>query len=129
MGQYEIQVLDSWGASEIKYNSCGGIYCRWINQQPVGGTAPTVNASRPPGEWQSFDVIFRGPQFDESGKKTGNATFEQVIWNDEIVHKNVQVEGVTRGAMMDAESGSGPLMLQGDHGPVAYRNIRMRSLS
>jgi len=129
MGHYEIQILDSWGETELRYGTCGGIYARWINEQSVGGAPPRVNASKPPGEWQVYDVIFRAPEFDDSGNKTSNATFEKVVWNGEIVHENVEVDGPTRAAMPGDEKPKGPLMVQGDHGPVAYRNIRIRALS
>ncbi|MCZ6632137.1 MAG: DUF1080 domain-containing protein [bacterium] len=128
MGHYEIQVFDSWEAEELKYSSCGGIYCRWINQQPVGGTPPRVNASRAPGEWQSYDVIFRAPQFNDGGEKVSNGRFEKVVWNGEVVHENVEVEGSTRAAMDGPEQALGPLMVQGDHGPVGYRNIRLKEI-
>ena len=128
MGRYEIQVLDSWGATELKYNACGGIYCRWIDEQPVGGAAPRVNASRPPGEWQAFDVVFRAPRFGASGRKAANAIFERVVWNGEMVHENVALGGPTRAGLPGPEVSRGPLMLQGDHGPVAYRNIRIREI-
>ena len=129
MGQYEIQVLDSWGETELKYGTCGGVYARWINEQSVGGAPPRVNMSKPPGEWQSYDVIFRAPKFDEAGNKLSNATFEKVVWNGEVVHENVEVDGPTRAAMPGDEKPKGPLMLQGDHGPVAYRNIRLREIA
>jgi len=125
MGRYEIQVLDSWGATELLYGTCGGVYARWIDNQAVGGQPPRVNASKPPGEWQTFDVVFRAPKFGENGEKIANATFVSVIWNGELVHENVEVEGPTRAAMLNDEKPEGPLMLQGDHGPVAYRNIRL----
>ena len=128
MGRYEIQVLDSWGATELKYGTCGGIYCRWTDEQPVGGTPPRINASRPPGEWQSFDVRFTAPVFDAGGTKTAHARFHEVAWNGELIHEGVEVEGPTRAGMAGPEVSSGPLMLQGDHGPVAYRNIRIRAL-
>jgi hypothetical protein len=127
MGHYEIQILDSWGVTDLKYSACGGVYCRWIDKKPVGGTPPRVNASRPPGEWQDYDVIFRAPKFDDLGKKIANARFEKIVWNGEVVHEDVEVEGPTRGPRQDLpEQTQGPLMLQGDHGPVAYRNIRLR---
>ena len=129
MGHYEIQVLDSWGVTELKYSDCGGIYCQWINNAAVGGTAPRVNTSKAPGEWQSFDVIFRAPRFDAKGNKIKNAVFEKVVHNGVLIHENVEVGGPTRAAMPGAERAEGPLMLQGDHGPVAYRNVRMRALS
>jgi hypothetical protein len=129
-GLYEIQVLDSYGKqpSELKFGDCGGIYARYINDRVVGGTPPPVNASRPPGEWQSFEIHFRAPRFDASGRKTENARFVKVVHNQVTLHENVEVDGPTRAHMDRAESRRGPLMLQGDHGPVAYRNIYWRPL-
>ena len=72
MGRYEIQVFDSWGVKEPHYSDCGGIYERWDdsrNPQGFEGHGPRVNASRAPGQWQSFDVIFRAPRFDKQGRK------------------------------------------------------------
>lgn len=128
MGHYEIQVLDSWGKEEVQYSDCGGIYCQWINNQAVGGTPPRVNAAKPPGEWQTYDVIFQAPRFDEKGNKTRNAMFVKVVHNGVVVHENVEVGGATRASMPGPERTQGPLMLQGDHGPVAYRNVRIRPL-
>lgn len=128
MGRYEIQILDSWGDTELRYGSCGGVYCRWINNQPVDGVPPRVNASQPPGEWQTYDITFRAPKFDANGNKIANATFAKVVWNGQVVHEDVEVVGVTRGAMLEEEAPTGPLMLQGDHGPVAFRNVVLKSL-
>ncbi|NMC21149.1 MAG: DUF1080 domain-containing protein [Thermogutta sp.] len=125
-GRYEIQVLDSWGVEHPKYGDCGGIYQRWGAEGGFEGRGPRVNASRKPGEWQTFDVIFRAPRFDESGKKLENARFIKVLHNGVLVHENVEVSGPTRAAAFEDEKPVGPLMLQGDHGPVAYRNIRLR---
>src|SRR5262245_9403490 len=62
-GRYEIQVLDSWGVKEPKYGDCGGVYASCSDPKPdFKGRPPSVNASKPPGEWQSFDVIFRAPR-------------------------------------------------------------------
>lgn len=128
MGRYEIQVFDSWGKEKLESSDCGGIYARWINNTGVNGHAPRVNASKAPGEWQSFDVLFRAPRFDAAGKKVEDAWFVKVYHNGKLVHTNVQLTGPTRAAMWehDPEKPTGPLMLQGDHGPVAYRNIRIR---
>ena len=125
-GRYEIQILDSWGVKEPKYGDCGGIYERWENEKGFEGHAPRTNASRPPGQWQTFDVVFRAPRFDASGKKVANAKFIKVVHNGKVVHENVEVTGPTRAATFDDEKPTGPLMLQGDHGPVAYRNIWLR---
>lgn len=128
-GRYEIQVLDSWGVKAPKYGDCGGIYERWANGKGYEGQAPKINASRPPGEWQSFDVIFRAPRFNASGQKIENARFVKVSHNGQVVHENVEVTGPTRAATFETdEKPTGPLMLQGDHGPVAYRNLVLKAI-
>ena len=120
-GQYELQILDSFGKDDkdLKYGDCGGIY----NTAP-----PRTNVSRMPGEWQTFDVLFHAPRFDDKGKKIANAKFVKVIHNDVVIHENVEVKGPTTAALGGPERPLGPLMLQGDHGPVAFRNLRMHRL-
>jgi hypothetical protein len=125
-GRYEIQVLDSWGVKKLKHGDCGGIYQRW-GKNPSGkmgyeGIPPRVNASKEPGKWQTFDITFRAPRFDASGKKTENAKFIKVVHNGITVHENREVTGPTRASTFNDEKAVGPLMIQGDHGPVAYRN-------
>ena len=128
-GLYEVQVFDSWGATEpVTSSDCGGIYHRWIDNKGVGGSAPSRNASRRPGEWQSFHIWFRAPRFDGAGKKTENARFIRVLHNGLSIQQNVEVDGPTRAAMDIPEAAENPIMLQGDHGPVAYRNIYIRPL-
>ena len=133
MGRYEIQVLDSWGVQEPKYSDCGGIYQRWDPKRGKGregyeGRAPRLNASRAPGEWQTFDIVFRAPRFDADGRKTRNAVFVKVAHNGQVIHEDQEVTGPTRAAAFADEKPTGPLMVQGDHGPVAYRNVRVRQL-
>jgi len=130
MGRYEIQVYDSYGVEKDEYPGieCGGIYQRWDeNRDPKGyeGYSPRVNASKAPGQWQTFDVIFRASRFDEAGRKIANARFEKVVHNGIAVHEDVELTGPTRAGAYNNEKPAGPLMLQGDHGPVAYRNIRI----
>jgi hypothetical protein len=127
-GLYEVQVYDSFGVEHPTYIDCGAIYERWINNKGEGGTPPIVNASRRPGEWQSFHIWFRGPRFDPDGKKISNATFVRVLHNGLLVHENVEAPGPTRSGLEIPEAATNPLMLQGDHGPVAYRNIYWRPL-
>jgi hypothetical protein len=105
-GRYEIQVLDSWGVKKLKHGDCGGIYQRWDeNREPKGyeGCAPRVNASREPGQWQTFDVIFRAPRFNRRGKKVSNARFEKVVHNGIVVHADVEVSGPTRASAYNDE--------------------------
>ena len=125
MARYEVQILDSWGATDLRFGTCGGIYARWIGEKHVGGNPPRTNASRPPGQWQEYDITFRAPRFNSSGNKVSNALFEKVVWNGQVVQENVEVDGPTRAAMLEDEAPLGSLMLQGDHGPVAYRNVRL----
>lgn len=127
-GCYEIQVFDSWGVKKAKYSDCGGIYQRWDdNRNPKGyeGRPPRVNVSRAPGQWQTFDVVFRSPRFDKKGRKIANARFEKIVHNGTVIHADVELSGPTRASAYNDEKPAGPLMLQGDHGPVAYRNIRI----
>ena len=109
-------------------HDCGAIYERWINGKGVGGSAPKQNASRAPGEWQSFLIRFRAPRFDANGKKVENARFLRVVHNGVVVQENVEVEGPTRASLESPETPEGPLMIQGDHGPVALRNMYVRPL-
>lgn len=129
-GQYEIQILDSWGEEELSTKSCGAIYPRWIEESKTNyeGAPPRTNASKAPGEWQTFDITFRAPKFDASGKKTANARFERILHNGVPIHEHYECTGPSRGAWNDEDIARGPLRLQGDHGPVAFRNLRMRLL-
>jgi hypothetical protein len=129
MGRYELQVFDSFGKAEVKYSDCGGIYQRDGKAGEVfGGKAPTINVSKAPGEWQSFDITFRAPRFETDGRKTENARFVKVVHNGQTIHENVEVDGPTRSAAFQDEKPLGPLKLQGDHGPVAFRNLRLKAL-
>ena len=116
-GRYEVQVLDSFGLP-IADNECGGIYKK---------ATPKVNACLPPTEWQTYDITFHAPKFDESGKKIKNAviTAEQ---NGIVIHDNVELDGTTPGGVSGDEAKAGPLLLQ-DHGnKVRYRNIWVQPL-
>jgi Domain of Unknown Function (DUF1080) len=128
-GLYEIQIFDSWGSTEDPKTSDGGaIYHRWIDERGVGGSPPLVNAARRPGEWQSYQAWFRAPRFDASGQKLEPARFQRVLFNGQLVQKDVDVEGPTRAHLSIPESPQNPLMIQGDHGPVAIRNVYVRPL-
>lgn len=131
-GRYELQIVDSWGLEKPTYGSLGGVYQRWDPSRGEGregyeGKAAAVNASLAPGLWQEYHVLFRAPRFDEHGKKTRNARFEKVFLNGTLIHEDVEVTGPTRGAVSDKETALGPLMIQGSHGPLAFRNIRYRT--
>src|SRR5206468_3222224 len=124
------QIYDSYRVAKDQYPGveCGGIYPRWIQEKNVEGTSPRVNASTPPGEWQSFDITFRAPRFDSQGKKVSNAKFVRVVHNGRVIHENVETSGPTRASRWDDEKSTGPVLLQGDHGPVAYRNLSAQAL-
>ena len=127
-GQYEIQILDSWTDANIPYpgGESGGIYPRWDENRPgksYDGHSALVNASRPPGQWQTFDIIFRAARFDKEGRKIANAQIIKLWQNGTLIHKDVELTGPTRGSFKPNDLAKGPLVLQGDHGPVAFRNI------
>jgi hypothetical protein len=132
MGQYEIQVLDNWGtpAAELSTHSCGAIYPRWVEASKTNyeGSPPRTNACTAPGTWQTFDVLFHAPRLDATGRKIANARFERLLQNGVLIQEDVECSGPTRGAWQPDDIARGPLRLQGDHGPVAFRNIRMRPL-
>jgi hypothetical protein len=120
MGEYEVQVFDSYGKDDNpEATDMGAIY---------GAKPATKPRYRKPGEWSQFEIHFRAPRFDSNGKKTENARFVKVVLNGRTIHENVEVTGPTPAALTYKENAVGPLMLQGDHGPVAYRNIRVRRL-
>ncbi|WP_266363929.1 family 16 glycoside hydrolase [Tellurirhabdus rosea] len=130
-GNYELQLLDSWGVRNPKAGDNGGIYERWDESRPEGqkgyeGVAPRQNASRAPGLWQRLKISFQAPRFDAGGRKIQNAKFLRVELNGVLIHENVELAGATRGAM-GPEKATGPLRIQGDHGPVAFRNIVVRN--
>lgn len=120
MGEYELQVLDSFGKEKIGQGDMGSIY---------SASVARVNASKKPGEWQKFVVDFRAPKFDADGKKTANGKFVKVTLNGTVIHENVEVVKSTGGGITGQEHATGPLMLQGNHGPVAYRNLKLTPLN
>lgn len=132
MGRYEVQILDSYGKADnaITVHDCGAIYERWDESKPKGsqgfeGTPPSTNASSAPGTWQTLKILFRAPRFDAEGRKTENARFVRVEHNGVVIHEDVEVTGPTRGGQTP-EAAAGPLVVQGDHGPVAFRKLVVR---
>jgi len=130
-GRYEVQLLDSWGVQSPTFGDLGGIYQRWRPQRPegergIGGHPPRTNVAKAPGLWQHLRIDFRAPRFNENGEKVENARFETVSLNGVVIHRNVEVRGPTRAAAFSDESATGPLMIQGDHGPVAVKNVRYK---
>lgn len=127
-GRYELQLLDSWGKKQLKYADMGGIYQRTDSSNNNGfeGHAPLINACKAPGLWQKLKIIFRAPDFDENGKKIADARFVKVYLNGVIVQNNVAVSGPTRSSAFNDEKPMGPLMIQGNHGQIAIRNINYK---
>jgi len=119
-GEYEIQVLDSYGRDKKPgRGDMGAIY---------GAAPPTKPVYKKPGEWSTYEIHFQAPRFDAEGRKTANARFLKVILNGALIHKDVEMKGPTPGGVDRKEKPKGPIMFQGDHGPVAYRNIRVLPL-
>jgi len=133
-GRYEIQLNDSWGNKNPKYGDVGGIYERWDESKPEGskgyqGIAPRLNVAKAPGLWQNIKISFQAPRFDAAEKKISNAKILSIILNGVLIHENVELTGPTRGTMLDNEVSKGPLRFQGDHGNVAFRNIKYKSFN
>ena len=125
-GRYEIQLFDSWGVERPGFSDLGGIYQWWEDGRGVGGTAPNVNAALAPGLWQHMEIKFRAPRFNEQGDKIENARLEEVILNGKVIHTDLELIHPTGGAISNKEAPQGPLRIQGDHGPVAIKNIRYK---
>jgi hypothetical protein len=132
-GLYEIQIRDSHAAKKPTADDCGGVYPR-AELKPSyrfldDGVPPRVNAARPAGQWQTLELEFVAPRFDGAGKKIQNARFVRVVLNGQTIHENVDLRWPTGHAWdEETEVPQGPLMFQGDHGPVALRHIQVRPL-
>ncbi len=121
MGLYEVQVLDCYDNPTYADGTAGAIY---------GQCPPLVNASRKPGEWQSYDIFFTAPRFE--GDKLLSPAYITVMYNGVLLHHHKEIIGPTQhkaAANYDKpHAAEGPLELQ-DHGdPVRYRNIWIRRL-
>jgi hypothetical protein len=117
-GRYEVQILDSFKNETYPDGQCGAIYKQYV---------PLVNACRPPGEWQSYDIVFHAASFDASGAKTAPARLT-VFQNGVLIQDNVELKGPTGGAIGQEEKPTGPLLLQ-EHGhEVKFRNIWFRPI-
>ena len=113
-GRYEIQILNSYG-KKPEAHECGAFYSQ---------TPPRVIASKPAGQWQTFDIFFRAPRFDAGGKLVEKAR-ATVYQNDILLHENGEIRGPT-GIQYEQYKGEvpkGPIVLQGDHDTVLFRNV------
>ena len=121
MEQYEVQVLNSHGNQTYPDGQAAAIY---------GQYPPLVNASMPPGEWQSYDIIFRRPKFDDDGNVTQPASLT-VFHNGVLVHNYAVLTGPTghySRPPYEAHADELPIMLQDHNEPTRYRNIWLRSM-
>lgn len=122
MGLYEIQVLDSYHSRTYADGQAAAVY---------GQYPPLVNASRPPGEWQTYDIVWHGPRFDNGGKVIRPARVT-VLHNGVLVQDNVELTGPTahkKRPPYEKHAEKLPLALQDHHNPVRYRNIWIRELT
>ena len=119
-GRYEVQVLDSYNNKTYFNGQAGAVYNQY---------APLVNACRKPGEWQTYDIIFHAPRFDDQGAvlKPGTVT---VLQNGVLVQDHVEIKGPTarKPPQYRAHPLKQPLTLQDHHTPVRFRNIWIREL-
>lgn len=121
MGRYEVQILDSYHADTYADGQAAAIY---------GQYPPLVNACRPPGDWQSYEIFFRAPRFDTRGKLLKPARVT-VVHNGLLVQDNVEVLGPTiwlHYQPYTAHAAKLPFSLQEHGNPVRYRNIWVRDL-
>src|SRR5947208_2048714 len=120
-GLYEVQVLDSYQSKTYADGQAAAIY---------GQYPPLVNACRPPGEWQTYDIVFHGARFDPAGKLT-RAAYITVLDNGVLAQDHVRIMGPTahmKRPPYQPTTEKLPLRLQDHHHPVRYRNIWIREL-
>ena len=121
MGLYEIQVLDSYENKTYADGQAAAVY---------GQYPPLVNAARPPGQWQSYDIVFHGPRFDKAGKLLRPARVT-VLHNGVLAQDNVELTGPTAHKARPPYSAHAeklPLALQDHSNPIRFRNIWIREL-
>ncbi len=120
MGKYEVQVLNSFENTTDPDRQAGSVY----NQH-----APMVNASRAPGEWQVYDIVFKAPDYNSDGseKEPGRLT---VFHNGVLIQYNAEIQGPTTAynEKLPKNATKGPLMLQDHSNKVSFRNIWLRKL-
>lgn len=116
---YEVQILDSYGAKESVDRISGAVYKQH---------APLVNAARKAGQWQSYDIVFRAPRFDDKGALQRNGTLT-VLHNGVLVQDRAKIFGRTNSSAPVSPAYRQPFFLQ-DHGSaVSFRNIWARELA
>jgi hypothetical protein len=121
MSRYEIQVLDSWQNPTYADGQAASIYGQW---------PPLVNASRKPGEWQSYDIVFEAPRFE--GGKAVKPAYATIFHNGILVHHHQAILGSVRHrevATYEPHGAEEPLLLQNHDVPVRYRNVWIRRLA
>jgi len=121
MNKYELQVLDSYASKTYADGQAGALY---------GQFPPLVNASRPPGTWQSYDIVFHGPRFDSSGRLLRPATMT-VLHNGVLVQDHATLTGPTghyARPPYEVHPEKLPILLQDHSHPVRFRNIWLREL-
>ena len=119
MGKYEVQILDSYENKTYPDGQCGAVY----KQQP-----PTVNACRGPGRWQTYDILFTAPRFNEDGSVKSKA-YVTVLHNGVMIHNHLELKGGTfwdEPAHYESHPEKLPLNLQNHRNPVRFRNIWIR---
>lgn len=120
--RYEVQVLDNYDNRTYSNGQVGSIYKQHI---------PLVNATKPSGEWQTYDIIYHAPKFDSIGRKKKSATIT-VLHNGVLIQDHVKIYGTTEyiGIPKNNPHGKAPLKLQDhkDNSGVSYRNIWIREL-
>jgi hypothetical protein len=129
-GNYEIQILDSYGVKKPTAGHCGGVYPR-AESKPTyhhidKGSPPRINAAKQPGQWQTMDIIFQSPRFDKDGKKTAHARFVKVVHNGKVIQEDVEVPYACGPNWGRKQYPQGPIIIQGDYGPIAVRNVRIK---
>lgn len=119
-GRYEVQILDSYENRTYSNGQCASIYKQHI---------PLVNASKGPGEWQAYDIIFMAPKFNKDGIKVQSGYFT-VFQNGVLVQNHVEIKGTTVyiGQPENTAHGNGPIMLQDHDNHTSFRNIWLREL-
>jgi hypothetical protein len=120
MGKYEIQVLNSYEKTTEFNRQAGSVYNQY---------APLVNASLKPGQWQTYDIVFKAPEFDENGNQI-NPPYITVFHNGVLIQNNVEIMGptVAYNENLPDNAEQGPLMLQDHDNKVSFRNIWIRKL-